>query len=89
MPMPEPGTQAWEDMTDFMRKDLESDMGYSKIIEAGRKIVENKRECLECGEVWQVGKDSTGYCEVCGSANIQHFEFKEEFEKWKENGGIS
>lgn len=38
--MPEPGSQAFEDMIDFMRKDLESGMGYSKIIQKGREIVE-------------------------------------------------
>ena len=38
--MPEPGTDAFEKMIDFMRADLESGMGYSKIIEQGRKIVE-------------------------------------------------
>jgi hypothetical protein len=83
MPIPIPGTQEWEDMADFMKKDLESNMGYTKIIEAGRTLIENKRECLECGEVWQIHKDSTGYCEVCGSANIKHFDFNEEFEKYK------
>ena len=40
MNMPEPGTQEWENMVDFMRADLNSGMGYSKIIEQGRKIVE-------------------------------------------------
>jgi len=42
MAMPEPGTQAYEDMIDFMRKDLESGMGYSKIIAAGRKIIKDR-----------------------------------------------
>ena len=40
MSMPEPGTQAYEDMIDFMRADLESGMGYSKIIAAARKNIE-------------------------------------------------
>lgn len=40
MSMPEPGSPEWENMVDFMRADLESDMAYSKIIDQGRKIVE-------------------------------------------------
>lgn len=40
--IPEPGSKAWEEMVDFMRKDLESGMAYSKIIDAGRKIVEDR-----------------------------------------------
>jgi len=42
--MPEPGSAEYERMIDFMRADLESDMGYSKIIAAGRKIVEDRGE---------------------------------------------
>jgi len=83
--MPEPGTQAWEDMVDFMRRDIDSGMSYSKIEMQGRAVVESTRECLECGEIWYIDEDSTGYCEVCGSANIKHFDFNEEFKKWKEN----
>ena len=45
--IPEPGTAAFEDMIDFMRADLENDMGYSKIIAAGRKIVEDRGENFE------------------------------------------
>jgi len=82
--MPEPGTQDWENMVDFMRKDMDSGMQYSKIEMLGRESIEKKRECLECGEIWYITEDSTGYCEVCGSANIQHFDFDEEFKKWKE-----
>jgi hypothetical protein len=40
MGMPEPGTREWEDMVDFMRKDLESDMGYTKIIKAAKDSIE-------------------------------------------------
>lgn len=36
--MPEPGSNEFEKMVDFMRADLESDMGYSKIEMAARKI---------------------------------------------------
>lgn len=38
--LPEPGTQAHEEMIDFMRADMESGMGYSKIIEFARKSIE-------------------------------------------------
>ena len=40
--MPEPGTEAYERMVDFMRADLESGMGYSKVIETAKKIVEER-----------------------------------------------
>ena len=36
--MPNPGTQEFENMIDFMRKDLESGMGYTKIEIATRKM---------------------------------------------------
>lgn len=39
--MPEPGSQAWEDMVDFMRADVDSGMGYTKLIEAVRKSIES------------------------------------------------
>ena len=84
MAIPEPGTQAWENMVDFMRKDMDSGMSYTKIEMAGREAVEKKRECLECGEIFYINEDSTGYCEVCGSANIKHFDFDEELKKYKE-----
>jgi len=42
MSLPEPGTPEYEKMIDFMRTDLESGMKYSKIIAAGRKIVEDR-----------------------------------------------
>ena len=45
--MPEPGTDKYEKMIDFMRADLESNMGYSKIIAAGKKIVEDRGEDFE------------------------------------------
>jgi len=40
MSMPDPGSDEYERMIDFMREDLETDMGYSKIIEAARKNIE-------------------------------------------------
>lgn len=45
--MPEPGSQEYEKMIDFMRADLESGMGYSKIIAAGKKIIEDRGENFE------------------------------------------
>jgi len=55
--MPEPGTKEFEDMIDFMRADLESGMGYSKIIEAGRRIVEEDgRDFDEEFKKWKEGK---------------------------------
>jgi hypothetical protein len=42
MTMPEPGTQKWENMVDFMRKDLENDMAYTKIEMEARRIVAEK-----------------------------------------------
>lgn len=57
MSMPEPGTQDFENMIDFMRKDLESGMQYSKIIEHGRKIVEDRGENFdEAFEKWREKK---------------------------------
>ena len=40
MEMPEPGSKEWEEMVDFMREDLESDMGYSKIIKFAKDRIE-------------------------------------------------
>jgi len=58
MAMPEPGSQEFENMIDFMRKDLESGMGYSKIIEAGRKIVEDRGEDFdEAFKKWKENKN--------------------------------
>ena len=39
MGMPEPGTKEHEDMVDFMRKDLEANMAYSKIELKARQIM--------------------------------------------------
>lgn len=38
--IPIPGSEKFEAMVDFMRQDLENDMGYSKLIEAARKKLE-------------------------------------------------
>lgn len=40
--LPEPGTQEWENMVDFMRKDLDSNMQYSKIEMAARKLLKEQ-----------------------------------------------
>ena len=39
MNIPEPGTQEWENMANFMRNDLACDMGHSKIIAQARKNI--------------------------------------------------
>jgi hypothetical protein len=38
----EVGSDAYERMVDFMRKDLECGMGYSKLIDAARKKIEGE-----------------------------------------------
>ncbi len=88
--MPEPGTQAFENMVDFMRADLETDMGYSKVIASAQNIIENSIRCNDCDKVTPQDENSTGYCEHCGSANIRRRNFDEEFERYKrEKGGNS
>jgi len=82
--LPKPGSNEWEDMVDFMRKDLESGMSYSKIIEHGRKIVDNGMRCRRCGNIWQRDKNSTGYCEDCGSADVIKRVFEDEFKRFQE-----
>jgi len=42
MTIPQPGTNEWESMIDFMRKDLESGMSYTKLIEAAKKNIEDR-----------------------------------------------
>ena len=39
--LPDPGGQSWENMIDYMRKDIASGMGYTKVQIAAREIVEN------------------------------------------------
>ena len=39
---PEPGTKEYDEMVDFMRADLESDMGLTKLIEGARKMFESE-----------------------------------------------
>lgn len=59
MGLPEPGTQAWENMVDFMRKDLESGMKYTKIEILARKIVEDRGGNFdEEFENWRKEKDN-------------------------------
>ncbi len=88
--LPEPGGQAWENMVDFMRKDLDSGGAYSKVISTAHNIIENSIRCLECDAVTPQNENSTGYCETCGSANVKHRDFYEEFARWKkEKGGNS
>ena len=42
MGLPEPGTQEWENMVDFMRADIAGGMQYTKIEILARKIVEDR-----------------------------------------------
>ena len=43
--MPKPGTTEWESMVDFMRKDLDSGMSYTKLIKETKKMfVEQGRD---------------------------------------------
>jgi hypothetical protein len=81
--MPEPGTRAHENMVDFMRADLESGMGYSKVVMAAQEIIENSIRCLDCKKITRQDENSTGYCEHCGSANVKRREFDEEFAAWQ------
>ena len=56
--MPEPGSAAYESMIDFMRADLESGMGYSKIIAAAKKNIEaDGRNFDEEFEKWKRNKN--------------------------------
>jgi hypothetical protein len=82
--MPEPGTQAWENMVDQMRMEIE----YAPVIMAAKKSIESKRQCNDCGDIWYLNEDSTGYCEKCGSANVKSFNFMDEFGKWKEERNV-
>ncbi len=40
--LPKLGSKPYEEMIDFMRTDLESNMGYTKIILAARKKIEEE-----------------------------------------------
>jgi hypothetical protein len=56
--MPEPGSDAYEKMIDFMRADLANDMGYSKIIETARKNIEaDGRDFNEEFKKWKDAKN--------------------------------
>jgi len=57
--LPEPGTQAWEDMVDFMREDLNNNMMHTKIEILARKIVEDRGGNFdEEFENWRKEKDN-------------------------------
>jgi hypothetical protein len=47
MNMPEPGTQEFENMIDFMRADLDSGMQYTKIEIAARKLLKDQGRDFE------------------------------------------
>jgi len=56
--IPDPGSQEYEDMIDFMRKDLESGMAYSKIIDQARKNIEaDGRDFDEEFKKWKESKN--------------------------------
>ena len=40
--MPEPGTQAWEDMVDFMREDVDNNMMHTRLISTTRELLESQ-----------------------------------------------
>ena len=57
--MPEPGTQAWEDMVDFMRDDLESGMQSTKIEIIARELLTKQgRDFDEEFENWRKEKNN-------------------------------
>lgn len=52
--LPDPGSNDWEDMVDFMRQDLESGMGYTKLIDTTKEILkEQGRDFDEEFEKWK------------------------------------
>jgi len=73
-----------EETIEYMRQDLESGMALTKIEMLARDLVANGLKCNACGNKWQRDENSTGYCEICESANISSRDFDEEFKKWKE-----
>ncbi len=70
--LPEPGSQGWENMVDFMRADLDSDMAYTKIEITARKILkEEGRDFNEEFKKWRIEKNKPVYdmkvkCSWCG-----------------------
>lgn len=57
MPMPKPGSEDYDRMIDFMRKDLQSGMGYSKIIMSVRKRMKSEgRDFDKEFEAWKQSK---------------------------------
>lgn len=58
MSMPEPGSPEYEKMIDFMRADLESNMGYTKIEMGARKLMkEQGRDFDEEFKKWKAAKE--------------------------------
>lgn len=55
--LPAPGSQAWEDMADFMRKDMASGFQLSKIKDQAKDIVEaDGRDFVENAKLWNINK---------------------------------
>lgn len=56
MSMPAIGSRSYEEMIEFMRADLESNMAYSKIIDTAKKKVESEgRDFWQEFEKWKRG----------------------------------
>ena len=56
--LPEPGTQAWENMVDYMRADMASGMAYTKLeIHARNIIVEKGLDFDEEFEKWKTERN--------------------------------
>jgi hypothetical protein len=80
MGIPDPGSKEYEEMVAFMRADLETDMGYSKIMEAARKSIEARgKNFQEEFEKWvKKGGNKVSDCIVCGN-KVDWDLVKEEF----------
>lgn len=80
MSMPDPESKAYEEIIAFMRADLETNMGYSKMIEAARKFIEAKEKNFqEEFEKWVArGGSKVSDCVVCGN-KVDWDLVKEEF----------
>jgi hypothetical protein len=65
--LPEPGTQKFENMVDFMREDMANDMGYSRVIEHARKSIEGRG--LNFDKEFEKWKENKGtiLCNDCGT----------------------
>lgn len=61
MDMPKPGTQAWENMVDFMRHDMANNMMASRLIYNTRKMFEVQGRDFDAElKAWKEKKDEKG-----------------------------